>query len=157
MGIFFSASEIIQFALRIEENGAAFYELMAKKVRTKEIKDMFSFLAEEERNHWQTFNDMLSKVEKYTPPESYPGEYFEYLKAFADEYIFTKEKTGQMLARQIKSAKEALKFAIDIEIASILYYIEAKNLVPKKQREIIDRIIEEERKHYLKLIKIKKG
>lgn len=42
------------------------------------------------------------------------------------------------------------------EIESILYYIDAKSLVPEGQRCEIDKIIDEERRHYLKLVDLKK-
>lgn len=155
MSIFFNASEIIQFAIRIEENGEDFYRQMARKIKAENKKEVFNYLADEEIRHRQIFQDMISKVQEYQPPETYPEEYFLYLRAYADEHVFSKEKTGQLIASQIKTAKEAVKFAIDIEIDSILYYLEAKNFVPQGQREIIDKVIEEERRHYLKLLELK--
>ncbi len=153
---FFEASEILEFAIRIEENGGSFYRQMVKKVKRKELKELFNFLADEEVKHRKIFEDMVSSIGKYQPQESYPGEYFAYLRAYADEHIFTKEKIGELMANKIKNEKEAIKFAIDVEIDSILYYLEAKGLVPQKQRETIDKVIAEERRHYLKLLEIKK-
>jgi len=157
MANIFGASEILEFAIRIEENGETFYREMSKKLKQKEFKDLFGYLADEEIKHRKTFEEMLSKIESYQPPESYPGEYFAYLKAYADEHIFTKEKKGSLMAKKIKTAKEAIDFAISIELDSILYYLEAKNLVPLHEREVINKIVEEERNHYLKLYNIKKG
>jgi rubrerythrin len=155
MAVPLRASEVIQFAIRIEENGEAFYRQMAEKIKTKDIKDLFNRLANEEVSHRDIFQHMVSKIEQYEPMETYPGEYFAYLRAYADGHVFTKEKKGQLMARKIKTAKEALEFAIRAEIDSILYYMEAKNLVPEDQKGIIDKVIEEERKHYLKLVKMK--
>lgn len=156
MPAFFDASEIIQLAIRIEENGEDFYRLTARKIGSGEIKDIFDYLADEEIKHRQIFQDILSKVEQYEPPESYPQEYFAYLRAYADEHIFTQEKKGQFMAGQIKTAKKAVEFAIGVELDSILYYLEAKNLVPEEQKAIIDRVVEEERRHYLKLVEVKR-
>lgn len=152
----FAAAEIVQLAIRIEENGEEFYRLMAQKTRDKNIKDIFSYLADQEIKHGQTFRELLSRVEHYEPAESYPGEYFSYLRAYADEHIFTQEKKGRLVARKIKSAKEGVKFALGIERDSILYYLEAKNLVPEGQKETIGKIVEEERRHYLTLTEVKK-
>lgn len=156
MANIFGASEIFEFALRIEENGEAFYRAVSKKIRQKEIKELFGYLADEEVKHRKIFEKMLSEIEKYEPPESYPGEYFAYLRAYADEKIFTKEKKGTLMAKKVKTKKEALDFAISIELESILYYLEAKNLVPEYQRATVDKIISEERKHYIKLYQAKK-
>lgn len=153
----FGASEVLEFAIRIEENGESLYREFSRKLKQKKIKDLFNRLADEEIKHRAIFEEMLLQIENYQPPESYPGEYFAYLRAYADDKIFTKEKKGSLMAKKITTEKEALDFAIEIELDSILYYLEAKNLVPDYQRNTIDKIVEEERSHYLKLRKAKKG
>lgn len=151
MAVSFNISEIIQFAIRIEENGEEFYRLMAQKLKKQKIKDTFNELADAEIKHRAVFENMLHLVDRFKPPESYPGEYYAYLKAYADGYIFTKPKKGQLMANKIKTSREALEFALTVEIDSILYYLEARKLVPEGHREVIDNIIQEERNHYLKL------
>jgi len=156
MSKMFDASEIFQFAIRIEENGEKFYRLMANKFEGGKLKDTFDFLADEEVKHKKTFEKFLAKIENYEPAESFPGEYFQYLRAYADEHIFTKENATYLAVGKIDNEKHALQFAIDREIDSILYYLEAKNLVPDDKKKEIDKIIDEERHHYLKLLEIKK-
>jgi len=151
----FEPSEVFQFAIRIEEGGEKFYREMAKKLPDAEVKKLFSVLAEEEIKHKKTYQDMVSKIEEYEPAESYPGEYFAYLRAYADNIIFTPQKMEEKI-KSITNAKSALEFAIDRELDSILYYEEAKKLVPKNQRVLIDTIIEEERRHFVKLSKCNK-
>jgi len=154
MGIF-KASEIYQLAIRIEENGEKFYRKMAEKLENANMKKVFTYLADEEVKHKKTFEDMVSKVEKYEPPESYPGEYFAYLRAYADNIIFSQEKLEEEMSK-IKGAISAIDFAIQQELDSILYYLEMKNLVLGSQRSLIDGIIEEERRHFVKLSGLKK-
>jgi len=156
MNRFFEGSEILEFALRIEENGEEFYRAMAKKIENKAVKDLFDFLADEEIKHHQIFTDLLATVDKYEPPESYPHEYLLYLRAYADEHIFNKDKESKIAARQIKVPVEAVGFALGMELDSIFYYLEAKNLVSESQRWIIDKVIEEERRHYMRLLELKK-
>ncbi|MEA3432530.1 MAG: ferritin family protein [candidate division WOR-3 bacterium] len=155
MGIF-KASEIYQFAIRIEENGEKFYRKMAEKLENANMKKVFTYLADEEVKHKKTFEDMVSKVEKYEPPESYPGEYFAYLRAYADNIIFSQEKLEEEMSK-IKGAISAIDFAIQQELDSILYYLEIKNLVLGSQRSLINGIIEEERRHFVKLSGLKKA
>jgi len=156
MAVSFNVAEILQIAIRIEENGEEFYRLMAQKLRKQDIKDTFNALAEAEIKHREVFENMLNLADRFEPPESYPGEYYAYLKAYADGYIFTKKKKGQLMAKKIKTAKEALKFALGVEIDSILYYLEVRKLVPEGQKKVIDTIIEEEKRHYLRLSGIMK-
>ena len=152
----FKAAEIIKTAIRIEENGIVFYREMLKKFQEREVQDLFNFLAEEDERHRKIFEEMLSKAEPYEMVSSYPGEYEAYLHAFADEHVFSKEKTGQIMAKKIKDIKEAIQFGIEVELDSINYYQEIKRFVPNYQKDTIEKIIEEERSHFLKLSNIKK-
>lgn len=146
----FEPSEVFQFAIRIEQGGEKFYRKMASKLDDPDVKALFTTLADEEVKHKKTYEGMVSKIEEYEPFESYPGEYFAYLRAYADNIIFTPERMDEAISK-INDPSSALKFAIDREIDSILYYQEVKNLVPKSQHGLIDKIIEEERKHFVKL------
>lgn len=156
MATFFNASEILQFAVKIEKNGEALYRCIARNMEQKEVKDIFNYLADEDAKHFKIFGDMVSKIEEYEPPESYPHEYLAYLNAYANENIFSKEKRMELIANNIKTPKEALEFGMRIETDSILYYLEVKNIVPENQRGIIDKIVEEERSHYMRFLELKK-
>lgn len=146
----FKPNEIFQFAIRIEENGEKFYREMAQKLNDAAVKELFSALADEEIKHRKTYEGLVSKIEKYEPFESFPGEYFEYLRAYADNHIFTPDILQKEMDK-ITDATAALQFAIQRELDSILYYQEVKKLVPENQRGTIDKIIDEERWHYMKL------
>lgn len=154
MAIMFDPSEIFQLAIRIEENGEKFYRSMAEKLPDQQVKELFSFLADEEVSHKNFYKDILSKIDTFEPYESYPGEYFSYLRAYANNIIFS-EKTFEVKLEQIADALSAIDFAIKAELDSILYYQEIKKLVPEKKHAQIDEIIDEERRHFVKLTDIK--
>jgi rubrerythrin len=151
----FNASEIFQFAIKIEENGEQFYKAMKSKFEDKEVKDLFSYLAKEEVKHKEIFQAMLSKIESYEPPESYPGEYFNYLRAYADNLIFNLSKLKEEISK-INDIFSALDSAIGKELDTILYYHEMMNSVPKEQKEQIGKILDEERRHVVRLSEIKR-
>lgn len=154
MGINFDVSEIYQFAITIEENGEKFYRKVSEKFEDEELKRIFNFLADEEIKHKKVFEGLLKGIKNYQPPETYPGEYFAYLKAYAQELIFPPQ-----IEKEIESEmkiKEVLDFAIRRELDSILYYTEAKNFVPQTQHSNLDKIIEQERLHFIKLSNLKK-
>jgi len=152
----FKAAEILKTAIRIEENGIVFYREMVNKFKEKNLQDIFNFLAEEDERHRKIFEEMLSKSEQYEMVDSYPGEYEAYLHAFADEHVFSKEKTGELMVNKARYVKEAIQFGIEVELDSINYYQEIKRFIPDYQKDIIEKIIEEERSHFLKLSNIKK-
>jgi rubrerythrin len=157
MSFLLDPSEILQFAIRIEENGEIFYNEMAKKCSEPEVKEIFSFLGEEEVAHKNTFSKMVSQIEKYEPFENYPGEYFAYLRAYADNIIFTKEKMEEKISQLTDDSVAALEFAMGAEQDTILYYQDIKKLVPENHHDKIDAIIDEERRHFVKLAEMKKS
>lgn len=153
MAVFFDISEVLQFAIRIEENGEDFYRKVAGKISDKEVKDLFIFLADEEVRHKNIFTKMLGKITKYEPPETYPGEYFQYLRAYADSIIFPPEIERELDTKG--GVIKAIDFGIRRELDSIMYYLETKAVVPETQHSVMDRIIEEERSHFVRLSTLK--
>ncbi len=151
----FSASEVYQFGIRIEENGQTFYNELSEKLDNKKIEILFRELAKDEIEHKKIFQDLLDSFEDYNPTRSYPDNYFRYLKAYADNIIFSDEKLKGEIAK-INDVKSALSFAIGIEDDSISYYTQIKEIIPKDDHKKIDQIIKEERRHYLKLVDTKK-
>jgi rubrerythrin len=152
----FTASDIVEVAIRIEENGVNFYKFAEQIAKQEDAKKLFAQLAQAEVAHKKTFEGIFAKMEKYNPPESYAGEYSAYLRSYVDNnLIFTKEIMDQQLAN-VKDTVAAFDFAMQRELDSILYYHEIKNLVPAAQHEAIEKIIEEERKHYATLGDMKK-
>jgi len=156
MGSTFEAADIFQIAVRIEENGANFYRFAVQVARDEETKELFERLAEEEEQHKAIFKDMLAGVESHEPPEGYPGEYGAYLRNYADNnIIFSKEVMDREMAG-LNDTLSALDFAIRRELDSILYYHEIKGFVTQSHHDAIDRIINEERKHFKLLSEEKK-
>ncbi len=152
----FQASDIVEIAVRIEENGANFYLFAEQLAKQEEAKKLFAGLAEAERAHKRIFEGIFAKMEKSAPPESYEGEYAAYLRSYVDNnIIFTKEVMDKELAK-VKDTLAAFDFAIKRELDSILYYHEIKRLVPASQHATIEQIIEEERKHFSLLTDMKK-
>ena len=69
--------------------------------------------------------------------------------------MFNKEDFEENMSK-VTDIISALDFAIDSELNAILYFSEMKRMVLKEKRDIIDNIIEEERKHFIKLSNMKK-
>jgi rubrerythrin len=152
----FAASDIVEVAIRIEENGVNFYKFAEQIAKKEAEKKLFAELAQAEVAHKIIFEKLLANVEKSNLTESYEGEYGAYLRSYVDNnLIFTKEIMDKQLSK-IKDTAAALDFAIQRELDSILYYHEIKKLVPAAQHDAIEKIIEEERKHFLSLTEMKK-
>ena len=157
----FDGSEVFQFAIRIEENGEKFYRHAAVITEDETARYLFNHLADEEIKHKNIFSDMFRKMDllkKMDVPdqaESYPGEYMAYLRNYLDHNIIFSRKADADFAH-IQDTRAAIDFAIDRETDSILYYSEFKQFVPAGDRGLVDQVIAEERKHFLKLMEFKK-
>ena len=156
MAIFFSGSELVNIAIGIERNGLAFYQSLAKAEKHEMARDAYRYLAGMEEKHIETFQSMLDAVGEYKPPEMYTEEYDLYLKALVDGAVFTDDKVAREMAEKAASSAEAIQIALEAEKDSILYYSEMRNLVRERDREMVDRIIEEEKSHLRQLSDLKK-
>lgn len=155
MSIIFSGSELLEAALGIEKNGAAFYNALAEKARDESARAIYERLAAEEIKHQKTFQAMLDAVGSYQPPEGYSQDYARYLKSLVDSSVFTSVSQAQQRAAQASSPAQALDIGIQAEKDSILFYTEMQNLVKPADRQLVLRIIDEEREHLNRLAQLK--
>ncbi len=155
MSILFSGSELLEIALGIERNGAAFYQASADKTKNQNTKAIYEHLAAEELKHLNAFQEMLSTVGQYQPPEDYAEEYMRYLKSLADSSVFSDVTEAQQKAKRTSSEIEALDIGIQAEKDSILFYTEMQNFVRQADRKVVLNIIDEEKAHLGQLSQLK--
>ncbi len=148
--------DVVNFAIRIEENGERFYREAAEIITNQPVKELFQRLAQEEVGHRKTFEKMLSSLGDYRPPETYEGEYLAYLKDFIDGKAVFKDHPDIGQLAKASSITGALDFAIQREMDSILYYQEIKTVVDTRHADTIGLIIDEERKHFAILSKLRR-
>lgn len=155
MGNIFAGSEIVEIGIQIEKNGKDFYSTVVGQSKNQKAKDIFKYLASEEEKHITAFQKILDTVQKYEPPEAYPGEYFAYMNALAKEYVFTQENKGSEIAKRTKSDKEAIESGLGFEKDSIIFYEGMKKVIPEYDLKIIDKLIAQEQEHLRKLSELK--
>ncbi len=153
----FAGSEIVEMGVQIEKNGKDFYDTVLAQTKDEKAKNIFKYLAEEEEKHIVTFRKILDSVHKYEPPESYPGEYFAYMRALASEYVFTQKDKGREIAKSAKSDKAAVSLGVKFEKDSIIFYEGMKKVIPEGQGKVVDALIGQEKNHLLKLFQLKEN
>ena len=151
----FSAAEILEMAVKIEENGAAFYRKAASLQGQEADKVFLETLAAMEDRHKASFEEMktvLSDAEK-TETVFDPGEELAlYLAAMADSHGGEGDPNIADSFTGKETMAEIVRTAIGLEKESILFYVGLKDLVPPKfGRDKIDRIIKEETQHVAQL------
>ncbi len=155
MSALFTASEIVTMAVEAEKNGAAFYQAMATRATDKKARNIFTFLAEEEAEHENTFQRLLNSLSPVEMSHTDEAEYHNYLNAFTSTRIFNASVDIDKLIQSITSDIEAVNIAINIEKESILFYYELRERESGEGRESIDEIIREEKSHLSRLAQLK--
>jgi rubrerythrin len=149
------SNEICDMAAEIERKGAAFYNAVAHAAKSPELRAFCLRTAEAERDHEKTFKAMLSSLQNYSPSETYPGEYLDYVHILLDRDVIPGEEEGKRLAADAKSEREAVDFAIQFEKTTILFLYEMRHFVPEARRDTVDELIAEERTHVAALSQLR--
>jgi rubrerythrin len=157
MAVFFSGSELLEIAVGIERNGMAFYQALAEKAGNRDVKDIYTYLAGEEKKHLDTFQGMSDSLGQIKPAETYTEEYMLYLKSLVDSVVFSNVTEARQKAGEVYSEIEAVDIGIRAEKDSILFYVELQNLVRERDSKVVLKILDEEKNHLRQLWELKKG
>jgi len=152
-----AGSELLQMAIQLEKEGKEFYTAVAESVKNPVAKEIFQFLADEEVRHEEIFRSMLSKGDDILltlPYDDY--EMLLYFRSLVDRKIFPGVSDVKDMRNYIDDSAEALRIAISFEKDAILFFTELKNIVRKDDQNVIDDIIEEERKHIYRILDFQK-
>ncbi len=151
MAITFNASEILDMAIRIEQNGARYYRKAAEQFTDDHAVKMLNELAGWEDGHERIFESMQAELQApdaANAPFDPNGQVSLYLGALADGNVFdfhadpAKELTGS------ESLEDVLRKAIALEKDSVVFYLGLREMVPPQLgRERVDKIIAEEMSH----------
>jgi len=155
----FTGSEVIEMALKIEENGMKFYTDAFKVSKDEKVKALFKRLAIEEAHHIKTFSAMKDLVKDEYVTEGfdpYITEASEYLRQMADSEVFKNPRDGAIFAGSIANPAEVLDFAIGMEKDSIVFYREYEKVIVEKDKAVLAALIEQEEEHLELLTELKK-
>jgi len=150
----FTGEEIIKLATEIEKRGREFYLKAAQKVDDPQAKGMLLYLADEEERHISDFECIGADMkEQIIPNEAYVGEYGDYLKAIIDNHVFNLNNIDD-LVKDMKVFREALAVALRFEKDSIMIFQELYNAADAKGKEVLSKLIEEEKEHIRRISKL---
>jgi len=156
----FPAQEVLQMAVRIEENGAAFYEKAARLVRDPAAEKLLLALANAEREHRAYFRfllDDMNALEREMPFSPEDGDNAAYLASLADAQVFPAQDPAGLLTGS-ETPVRIIEMALGAEKDSIVFYLSMKEAVPSpKGRERLDTIIREELSHIRTLEKARRS
>jgi len=155
MAIVFNPDEIFEMAIRIENNGAAFYRKAAGLQSDTKNQKFLESLAHMEDQHQKIFTEMRTTLtQKDKDPKVFDpySEVSQYLTAMADTMggegspSVTDSLTGD------ETLEDILRTAVGLEKDAILFYLGIKDLIPSQSgQDRIDEIIRQERRHVAQL------
>ena len=145
--MYYSGQEIVEIAVRIEENGNEFYTAAAGMMaENDEVKGLFYDLAEKEILHISIFQKLAEKFDA----ESFgfgSQDATDYINHLAESHIFGKPDSGKNLAKTLKTPKEGLEIAFKFENDSVTFYTELLKYTRSDSKKLVQQIIEEEKEH----------
>jgi rubrerythrin len=112
-------------------------------------------MSRQEAEHARTFEKIGEEVgaEEETYLDMEDTE--EYLKSFVEGKFFPSPEVMERYLKE-KSVEEAIDFSISVEKETIIFYYEILELLKnEKARSLVKGIIEQEKQHVVKLLKIK--
>jgi rubrerythrin len=154
----YTIKEIIDIAVGMEDAGMEFYKTVAEKFDDQHIKDIFIYLANQEIEHKKTFQELSSKSGETSG--KYNEEYYLYMKAIGGDRIYADEYEDlDAVMSSIHTPVDAINKGFQDEKEAILFYNEIKRYFEgdRETIAILDGIIEEERKHAVRLWDLKES
>ena len=160
----FNASEILQMAVNIEQNGITFYKTAQDKIEDPDVQKIFQYLEQAEIEHKTKFEVLKSMFSSSQPGETVwdpDNELDQYLQMMAGQHIFTNKTVTEKRLAEIGTAEDALAMAIQFEKDSIVFYSILEDAVGEQgARQQVGQLVKEEKNHLrtlaLKLRRLKK-
>jgi rubrerythrin len=132
---------VVEFAMKMEQDGEAFYRNLAEKSADPGIREIFRQLADDERSHYQLFQQMqpLAAPEATTVLKNAGNLFKEIIAANR----FTDLDTSQL---------ELYQDAMEMERKSRAFYLEQTDQAEDIfEKELWRKLAREEEKHYVLL------
>jgi rubrerythrin len=159
MFVFGTADDVFGMAIRIEENGFAFYNGAAKKTQETAVKKLFEELANMEQGHVTAFKSLRATMPAAlleTPVWDPEGLAESYLQATADTHIFTVEAAQDRL-KNAMTVDQTIDMAIQFEKDSVAFFLGMKELLSHHEgKDEINKLIDAEMEHVRMLSRAKR-
>ena len=149
----FNAVEVLEMAREIEKKGEFFYSFWANKVEKEELKKVFLKLAEDEKDHYDTFARLSKKVKKELTEDVeyiYNEQVSAYLRSLVEFSVFP-ANPEELKKISLNKVSEILNIAIMAEKESILFYQEILKYNKQETAKVLKQLINEEKQHLMDL------
>jgi len=140
----FSIREIIDIAIRLENNGENYYREALKKVSNPSLESHLVYLADQEREHARWFEEFKNKV-KVTDEGWQVEEMTKMLQNLIGDQSFSLKEID---ISEIDEAERLIEAAIEFEKDTVLFYEMLQSFIEDPETAAgLNVIIEEENRH----------
>ena len=145
----FTAHEILDLAVQLEENGVAVYREAAGKASNPDIRDLLLWMAEEEVNHARWFSELKREIESHSDNPFMAEMSRKVFGGILGDKSFSHREVN---FSKIDRIDDLIEIFIEFEKDTVLFY---ETLTPfiedKKALHYVRKIITEENNHIKKL------
>jgi rubrerythrin len=143
----FSGFEVIRAAKEVEKNGHRFYSTMSERASDPALKDLFTWLAQDEVEHLRRLNQLETKYQDGSFAD-FEEEFLPYLNRFSDDKIFPDAERLEAVLKTENADLQALDMAIEAEVKFAEYFEKASGLAQSDDgREAFAWLAGEESRH----------
>lgn len=148
---------VFDYAIRSEEEGAAFYSNAARMFAEGPEKSFLEGLAAEESKHASAFRRLREQAAKKGSGELFAAaEVSDYLDAVVRGGLFESARGAVPGAEAPKTVEDVYAIAIRAERSSILLYGElAGQAKDKTVRKILEDLVREEKNHLVRVVALR--
>ena len=140
----------LAMAVETEKQGAEYYMKLAKKFAdNKEVAEVFTQLAKDEKLHEEQFRQMLKKVPEEPDTKEFTDKHKFLYAARLSEFFDTSTYKN---IDDIQEPSDALMKALDFEKATLLYYQAISDIVGDSKE--MNGLIQAEKQHAIALTKV---
>lgn len=123
----FSGFEVIRAAKEVEKNGHRFYSTMSERAVDPTLKELFTWLAQDEVEHLRRLNQLEATFEDGAFSD-YEEEFLPYLNQFSDTRIFPDAERLEAVLKTDNADVQALDMAIEAEEKFAAYFQKAADV-----------------------------
>jgi rubrerythrin len=150
----FHISEVVELGIEKEKRRRDFYAMVAEKFKDADMHSLFTMLKDWEEVHIRRFTEIKDKIVEPGTAESFPGEAGEYMRSLVSDRLY-KEVSPEYFSEMVTSDISAIDYGMQFEKDAILFFSELSRFTPDYSKNIIEELVEEERKHLLFLSKLR--
>ncbi|MBU1061198.1 MAG: hypothetical protein KJ952_00535, partial [Candidatus Omnitrophica bacterium] len=108
-----------------------------------------------EEAHIKKFTEIRKSVKELEATDSYPGELADYMDSLVDDTLY-KEVSPSEFSKNVKDKLSAIQYGIGFEKDAILFFREMLSFIASSNKDAIQKLIDEEKKHVVYLTELKR-